>query len=261
MNALARWARGIFRPRSAGSLVPSDPSAFVTHPALIEAGVAVTPDTAIQVAAVYGCCRMIVDSLAPAPIIVDEVSAKGQRTERLDDPAAWTLNWGAPIDRAPDAPPSQAIEESLYWSALLMGDGYAEIQRDAAGRFFALWPIEPHRVTPRRNERGEYYYEVRQPTGGVVAVPPARLFHLRGPSLFGWVGDSTVFRAAKAIGIAQASQVFAATYFSSGTIVSGVLKHPKPIQPKAKASLAEEWRSKWGSGAKGGGGGSFGSPD
>lgn len=261
VNPLARWARRLFGPRGAGSLIAPDPSVFVTHPALREAGVTVTPETAVQVAAVYGCCRMIVDSIAPAPIVVDEVGEGGRRDERHDDPAAWTLNWGAPVHLAPDAPPGQAIEEALIWSALLQGDGYAEIQVDQAGRFFGLWPIEAVRVKPTRDEFGRFYYEVQQPWGGVVAVPAARMFHLRGPSLFGWVGDSTVYRAAKAIGLAQASQVYASTYFANGTIVSGILKHPGKIGPKAKESLSEDWRKKWGAGQRQrGNGGTFDAP-
>jgi hypothetical protein len=76
------------------------------------------------------------------------------------------------------------------------------------------------------------------------------MFHLRGPSLRGWVGDSAVYRAAKAVGIALASQVYAATYFANGTIVSGILKHPKFIGRERKDALRQDWVDNWGRGPR-----------
>jgi HK97 family phage portal protein len=227
------------KPKNAGRIKVSRPDSFLLHPWLKEAGVYVTSETASQVAAVYGCCRLIVDCLAPAPITVTEMQRGGVRELLHDDPVSWTLNYGAPIALLPDAPTSQAIEEALYWAALLGdGNGYAEIQRDMSGRFVGLWPIESDRVTPRRDASG-YYYEIQQPEGGVARLEPADCFHLRGPSLKGWVGDSVVYRAAKAIGIAHASQVYSAAYFANGTVLSGLLTTDKPITP-AQAKSAKE---------------------
>jgi len=205
--------------------------------------VPVTPENALQVSALYGCCRLIVDSLAAAPIRVYEVKANGQRELLHNDPVSRVLNYGARIDFHPDAPTAQAIEEGLFWPALTNdGNGYAEIQRDRAGNPIALWPIEPGRVTPKRDESG-YFYEVQQPEGGVARVDPMDMFHLRGPSLYGWVGDATLYRAAKAVGIAQASQVFAAAYFANGTVMAGILKTDKPLTQEQKKNFGEGWRS------------------
>ncbi len=246
--SLRTWLATRFRPSAAGVIPAPAPYWFLFQPWLKEAGVPVTADTAIQVSAVYGCCRFIVDALAAAHVRVVEVKTGGRRETLHDDGVAYTLNWGAPVALAPDAPTSQAIEEALYWSALLWGNGYAEIQRDLAGRFFALWPIRPDRVVPWQDETG-FYYRVSAPTsttgalvgGAWVRIEAKDMFHLRGPSLYGWVGDSAVFRAAKAIGIAQAAQVFSAAYFAHGTVLSGLLTSDKHItQPQA-----DEARAKW----------------
>ncbi len=233
-------------PRNFGAVPAPLPNWLLRHPALLEAGVTITAETATQVSAVYGCCRLIVDSLAAAPIMVTEVQRGGIRKALHDDAAAWTLNHGATIDYAPDAPTSQAIEECLYWSTLLHGNGYAEIQRDNAGRFFALWPIEPERVQPWRDETG-FYYRVSAPlslgyTGGSYYRLEAKdCFHVRGPSLYGWVGDSIVYRAAKAIGTAQAQQVYRAAYFANGTVLSGVLTSDKNVTQ----TQADDAKRKW----------------
>lgn len=235
-------------PKAQGRVRVPPPNWFLINPILQEAGVYVTAETASQVAAVYGCCRLIVDCLAPAPVLVSEITSGGVRNDRPDDPVAWTLNFGAPVSMAPDAPTAQAIEEALYWSALLGdGNGYAEIQRDMSGRFFALWPIESDRVQPRRDETG-FYYEVMQAMGGTVRVEAMDMFHVRGPSLKGWVGDSVVYRAAKAIGIAHASQVYSAAYFSNGTAISGLLTSEKNITPAQAKAAKEAWRDEHGGG-------------
>jgi HK97 family phage portal protein len=210
--------------------------------------VPITPETAVQVSAVYGCCRLIVDSIAAAPIRVYQVESGGRREVLHDDATSYTLNWGADPARFPDAPTSQAVEEALFWSALLTGNGYAEIQRDLAGRFVALWPLEPERVIPRRDDTGAYFYEVFQPNGGTARLEARDCFHVRGPSLYGWVGDSPVYRAAKAIGIAQASQVFAAAYFANGTILSGIIKTPGKLTEQQKKDFGASWKANYGGG-------------
>lgn len=247
------WLAERIRPRNAGSVAPTQPAWLLRHPMLAEAGVTITTETAIQVSAVYGCCRLIVDSLAAAPIRVIEIKSNGRHEVLHDDPVAYTLDHGAPIASAPDAPTAQAIEEALLWSSLLDGNGYAEIQRDNSGRFFALWPIEPWRVQPWRDESG-FHYRVSAPSsgmapsGGWTRLEARDCFHVRGPSLMGWVGDSTVYRASKAIGIGQAAQVYAAAYFANGTILSGLLTSDKVINPKQADDAREQWNERHGGG-------------
>jgi len=164
------------------------------------------------------------------------------------DPVGRLLNYGARVDFHPDAPTAQAIEEGLFWPALSAdGNGYAEIQRDGAGNPIALWPIEPGRVTPKRVE-GFYGYEVIQATGGTVFMDPMSIFHLRGPSLLGWVGDSTIYRAGKSVGISQAAQVFAASYFANGTVISGLLTSDKVVTPDQAKRAKTQWTEDHGRG-------------
>jgi HK97 family phage portal protein len=247
MTFRARLA-ALFRPRAAGRLSVAPPNWFLLSPWLKEAGVMVTPDSAVQVAAVYGCCRLIVDCLAPAPITVTEIRRGGVRETLHDDPVAWTLNYGASVRDAPDALTPQAVEEALYWSALSGdGNGYAEIQRDNAGRLFAMWPIDPARVTPKRDETG-FYYEIAQYQGGPGRLEAIDCFHVHGPSLKGWVGDSIVYRAAKAIGAAHAQQIYRAAYFANGTVIAGVLTSEKNVTPAQAKQARERWEDEHGGG-------------
>jgi HK97 family phage portal protein len=236
------------RPKSQGKITPSPAQSFVYTPWVREAGVLVNADTASQVAAVYGCCRLIVDCIAPAPIVISEIQKGGIREDCPDDAVGWTLNYGAPVDIAPDAPTAQAVEEALYWSALLGdGNGYAEIQRDGTGKLFALWPIESDRVLPVNDETG-YWYKVYSYQGGSKRLEAKDMFHLRGPSLKGYVGDSMVYRAAKSIGVASASQVYSAAYFANGTSISGILTSDKVITPQQAKDAKAKWTEEYGGG-------------
>ena len=43
--------------------------------------------------------------------------------------------------------------ETMTAHLLLWGNAYAEISRNDLGQVTALWPIEPNRVSPDRNDR------------------------------------------------------------------------------------------------------------
>jgi HK97 family phage portal protein len=244
---LARWVA----PRD-GLVRQPDPSTLIHTPWAREAGVRVTASTAVQVSAVYGCARLIVDSLAAAPIRVFEKIEMGQRREVFGDPIADVLNDGAGVERFPGAPTAQAIEEGVLWPALTGdGNGYAEIQRSGSGDMgapVALWPLPPGLVTPKHDSSGALYYEIGEPGGTTKKLSPMRVFHLRGPSLAGWVGDSTVYNAAKSIGIAQAAQVFAAAYYANGTVLSGLLASDKMVSQEQADRAREEWGKRHGGG-------------
>lgn len=210
----------------------------------MEAGVFVSQDTLLTVSALYGCVRLIVDSIAPAPVSIVSVKAGGVREVLADDPVGWVLNYGAPVSLLPDAIPAQAVKEALFWSAMTSdGNGYAIIRWDKAGRFVALEPVESGRVTPRRaGSMGEdYYYEVTQPQGGTVRVEARDMFHLRGPSLFGWMGDGPAYRATRALGIALAAQSFSGSYFANGATPSGLLTSDKIVTADQAKRAKEQW--------------------
>ncbi len=214
---------------------------------MMTAGVPVTPETALEVSAVYACCRVIVDSLASQPIEVYSTDAKGRKSEVLDSDVGYMLN----VRPNPECTPL-ALREGLYWSALTWGNGYAEIVRTGANKPAELWPLMPGTVTPKR-EGTRLYFEVLPTNADRRELEPRDVFHLRGPSLQGWLGDSPVTRAAKAIGIAAAAQAFASSYFKNGTVLSGYLSTDQTLTKEQITDLGGEWNAKYGGADKAGG--------
>ena len=230
-----------------GKVPPADPSMFMRWPWMLTAGVNVTPETSLEIAAVYACCRVIVDSLASQPAEVYTRDSEGRKTEVVDSDIGYLLN----VRPNPECTPI-AVREGLYWSALTWGNGYGEIVRNGANKPTELWPLLPHTVVPRRTSAGRLFYEVTGADGQVKPLEPADVFHLRGPSLQGWIGDSQTTRAGKGIGIAMAAQAFAGSYFENGTILSGYLTTDQPLTKEQIESVGSEFHNKFGGAAKAG---------
>ena len=95
--------------------------------------------------------------------------------------------------------------------------------------------VDPEAFAARN---AEFYAQYQN---GTLDVDASRIFHLRGPSIYGLVGDSVIYRAAQSIALGKAAQTFGAAYFSNGTVSSGVLKHPKRVDPKAIERIRTEW--------------------
>jgi HK97 family phage portal protein len=138
---------------------------------------------------------------------------------------------------------AQAGKRAISLAAVGYGNGVAEIERDMAGRVVALWPLSPDRVVQVRNEFNEPKYRVTQDyTGGVVDLDPSEVFHIRGASFVGNVGDDMIAKAVKTVSRMLAIDQFASSYFFNnaelGTIFSyeGTLTEEKHEQIKKRLS-------------------------
>jgi HK97 family phage portal protein len=200
------------------------------------AGVWIDADTALRTDTVWACIRYLTSAVGQLPWRVMLEEAPGRYQWQGRHPANYLL------DERP-CPETGAFtwRETLLADALVRGNGYAEIQRDMAGRVVAMWPIEAHRVQVRRREdTGALFYLVTNSTGGQVELEPESVFHLRGVGN-GVVGLSVVEFAAQSIGHAQAAQLFGAAFFGQGMTPAGVLSTAQALSPEAKGALDEEF--------------------
>jgi HK97 family phage portal protein len=210
------------------------------HPGRPLAGVIVTPDTAVTVPAVWACLRYISQTVASLPWAVMRETEQGGVAAR-NHPVDWLLR-KRPND---EWSPFQFRETLVHW-ALRWGNGYAEIERDQAGRPWALWPIHPERVEVKRDsETLELYYEVNNGTAGTTRIAPRDMFHIRGFGE-GPVGVNVMIYAAESIGWARAAQLFGAAFYGNGMNVGGIVTPKASISPAGKEILEEELRTKFG---------------
>lgn len=201
-----------------------------------QAGVTVTEDTALTLGAVWACVRVIAETLAAMPWQAFEARPGGGRLRAADDPADALLH-----SRANPETPAFFWRETLLAHALTWGNGYAEIERDMAGRPAALWQLTPERVCPERDGRGRLYYDVSNERGPNVALPPEDVYHLRGLGYDGLVGYSVVRMAARAIGLGIALEETAARFSENDSTPGGLLKHPTRLDERARTNLRDSW--------------------
>lgn len=183
------------------------------------AGQRVSVDTALQLATVWACVRLIAETSATLPLGVYESTPRGR--EPAKSHPLWTL-----LRDAPNADMS-AVEfwEALFACLLVWGNAYAEISRGFGGAVVALVPLRPDLVVPARARDGSVEYRYSDPAGFRV-LPEADVLHLKGFSLDGLVGMSTVAQARQSLGLAMAADMAAAKLFANGMRSGGYVHTP-----------------------------------
>jgi len=207
-----------------------------------QAGSLITPDTAMTLSAVWRCTNYLSQQIATLPwnIRVGSLTPAGARQSRLmpDHPVAKVLRTSANPEMS-----AFTFREHMYAAAINWGNGYAEIERDAAGRVKNLWFISPDRVDVQRDpETGGVVYTVSQGRSGQnVFLFPDEILHLHGLGFDGLVGYSTIAYAARTMGLNMSLEDHGSSLFGNGATPSGVLTHPGKLNKPARERLRESW--------------------
>lgn len=210
------------------------------------AGVAITPDSAVTVAAVWACLRYLSQTVAVLPWHVMLDSKTGAAIQQAN-PVDYLL-WKRP---SPEWSSFQFRETLTHW-ALRHGNGYAEIEPDQNDRPYAMWPVHPSRTDVCRATEastddygdpiaaGELFYEIDNETDRKSVLKAKRVFHIRGFGE-GPVGVNVIHYAAQSIGWARAAQLFGASFFGNGATPATVVLNKKPLKPAGLARQRAEF--------------------
>ena len=204
----------------------------------VRSGVRVDDNTALTFSAVFAAHRIISETVAVLPFRVFE-TANGRRRLADDHAVDWIMNRRA-------NPEMSAFEfrRLLTARAVGKGNGYAEIERDNAGRPLAMWPMNNDRVKPTRATDGRLVYEIRKNPADPKpesTLEARDVFHLRGLGDDGLVGYSVLHLAREAIGLGLAAEQFGATMFGRGLFSSGFLTFPGKLQKEAARELRQQF--------------------
>ncbi len=204
-----------------------------------DAGVTVTAATALNVSTVQACVTLIARSLASVPLVLYRRTANGGREPAEDHPLYWLLH-----DVANPAQTAFEVRQQLFVSALLYGNGYAEIEWGADGYPAALWPLSPEQVQPWVSSDRRLIYQVNGDTFGVDSrvrwLSDRQIHHVRGLAVQGLIGLSPL-RAANAVGLAMATEEFGSRFFAQGARPGFLLSHPGELSDKAFQRLQASW--------------------
>jgi len=216
-------------------------------------GVAVTPITAMQSAAVYACVRVSSDTMGSLPLKLERRLPDGGSEPDPNHPLYEILH-----DAANPEQTAMEYRGMGQGSLCLRGNAYSEIIRDNGGNVRALWPIHPDRVRVERRSNALVYVLSANATGFSIpgrpirsderALPWERVLHVRGLSSDGVLGISPIQYAAEAIGLSLATEAYGAAFFGSGANPGGVIERPvgKQLNPTTIRALREQWAELYG---------------
>jgi HK97 family phage portal protein len=192
----------------------------------------VTIDTALQLATVWACVRLLSETIATLPLFVYR---KGTADSRIIDPQHPLY---AILHDAPSADYT-AVEfwEGVALSLCLWGNAYAKKEK-MGGRLVALTPLRCDLMAVRRTERGAREYRYSDPKGFKV-YSEDEIFHVRGFGGAGDVGLSPISFARQSLGNAMAADEFAGTMFANGARPSGILTIDQVLKPEQRKQLKE----------------------
>lgn len=195
----------------------------------VDSGVAMNERKALGLPAVYACSRVIADAVSSTPLRAVET------VNDVDRPIAGSL-----VD-SPFADVDKQIGIfQMVASLALRGNAFClVVGRDKVMRPNKLVTLHPDDVSMRRKADGTIVYRV-----GRTDVDPADIVHVPLFALPGsHVGLSPIDVAAQGLGIAVATESYAARFFGQGATTSGVIEVDGDLDDVAARRLATAWQS------------------
>lgn len=215
--------------------------ALLDQAAVTKAGVTVTEESALRMAAVWACIRVISEDVSSLPLHVYERLDRGKR--RAPEHPLYSLLHTAPNEEMT----ALQFRETLTAHVLGWGNAYAYIVRDERGVVRELWPLFPHNTRARRNARTRALeYETRVPNEEHPRIlNPADVLHIAGLAYDGTSGYSPIKLHAQAIGVGLAAEEFSARFFGQGLNLGGFFEHPGSLSDTAYQRLKTEVAEKY----------------
>jgi HK97 family phage portal protein len=199
------------------------------------AGMDVSPESALQLLTVYGCVRLISDSISTLPVDCFRNTPDGR--EPTPTPA-WITHPTVDLD-------FESWCGQVLASLLLHGNAYIFVTKNEAGGIVELLPLDPCAVVVRRVAgRKAFFMNGRQIVGDVR--------HITGLMLPGSdVGMSPVEYARQSVGLGLAAQRYGSEFFTGEGNMPGVIEIPGAAQPDTMRDIAQQWRKKRTTGGRG----------
>jgi HK97 family phage portal protein len=201
-------------------------------------GITVTPESAMQLATVYACVRVLSESLANMPLLLYQ--RVGDRKIRASGNPLFELLRSRPNNWQT----AQEFWEMCVGHVCLRGNFYAHILPGTRGAVDQLIPMHPDRMQkvellPNYTLRYTYLNDRGQPE----VYLQDELFHVRGLSSDGFVGMSAISAAKNAIGLAISTENHGSTLFKNGARPGVVFERTANITQDAADKFKMSWDS------------------
>lgn len=227
----------LFRSETGGNL--ENPAVPLTAENAIEElfgerkGRIVTPDSAMQLAAVYACVNVLATALAQLPLHVMRKEGKNVEPAR-DHPLYYLLH---------DSPnfwqTSYKMREYNQAALLLHGNAYLHLIRDKKGMVTAIESREPQQVQLLKN--GNRYTYGYYDESGTLAIHPEDMIHIKSLGTSIKSGKSVISQHAETIGLGLDAKAFAKGFFNDNARPAGIVTVKQPINQSAWDNFKKMW--------------------
>ena len=212
-----------------------------------ESGEKVDEKSAMQIATVYACVRLLADSVAQLPLHLYKYTDGDNGKEKAKDHPLYKILYR----QANPEMSSYSFWETAMVHLLLWGNSYSQIVREGKNRVLGLYPLLPENVEVDRMENGDLYYVYHAYTdekpgenGKDIYFQREEILHIPGLGFNGLVGFSPIAMMKNALGSVIAVDKYGSAFFKNGAQPSGVLEHPGILKNPEK--IRENWVKAYG---------------
>lgn len=189
-------------------------------------GQQVTTTRAMQMTTVFGCVRVLAESVGMLPCRLVKQTGRS-----IETAASHRLNYLLSV--APNGyMTSQEFWELLVACLCLRGNFYA-YKVYALGQVVELLPIDPGSVTPKLNDDWTVSYKVTFKNGEQRTLSQDEIWHVRLFTLDGLHGLNPIAYARQAIALGLSTEEHGSRLFTNGAVTSGVLATDQALTDEA----------------------------
>ncbi|WBM72819.1 phage portal protein [Buttiauxella sp. WJP83] len=200
-------------------------------------GKRVSSQRAMRLTAVFGCVRVLAESIGMLPCSIFKTIGRGKEKATAER-----------LNKLVSMKPNGYMTPQEFWELLIVclclrGNFYA-YKVKALGEVVELLPIDPGCVIPKLNSNWEPVYQVTFPDGSTDVLGQDDIWHVRILTLDGLVGLNPVSYAREAISLGLATEEHGSRLFSNGAVTSGVLRTEQTLSDLAYDRLKKDFEER-----------------
>ncbi len=204
-------------------------------------GVKVDSDSAIRMATVYSCVRLLTDTISSLP--VGAYVRRGRERLSYEEVYGNIPNWVIKPN-----PETTRVEfyEQIVASFKLEGNAYILTIRDSLGDVQETWVLDPRNVRIERfapNEPLVYLVKIKDSLGTYEQTLTSRdVLHIPDFRLPGQrYGLSPIAACRTTLGSAIAADTYAASYFGNAANPGGIIEVPGEMTEEQASDIGRDW--------------------
>ena len=188
--------------------------------------------TALQVASVLACTRVVANGISQVPLKLFR-ETNGRRDPATDHPLYWVLF------RKPNPWQTSFSYRQTIGAHLMLAGNHFSFKNVIGGRVRELIPFEPGQISVEKEFSEDPVYTFTPPTGSPERIPKDAMWHIKGLSWNGWCGLEPVRMAREAVGLSIAAERQQAKLFKSGVQASGTYAIDGKLGPEQYKGLRD----------------------